>query len=149
MALVRDTSIVEDSGEAGRLLSLPGLSNLEVGSDVTVDQMLLEAHRWAFDRLRRKFTAAQLALVTNQDALKLGVASRFAEILSAQGLIGGGEGVRASDVGDRDYWAEQAKEQVDHFKPEFSAGDEPRASAEAIPVVRNITRSPSFDTTHW
>jgi hypothetical protein len=148
MSLDRDTSIVEDSGEAGLLLSLSGLAGLEIDSDFTVGQLLLSAHQWAYDRLRRKFTAAQLALVTNEEGLKLGVACRFAEILAAQGLLSGG-GARAADEGDRAYWGDQAIEQIDNFKPEFSAGDAPRASSEAVPVVRNITSSPSFDTRYW
>jgi hypothetical protein len=141
VGLDRDTSIVADAGEAGRIISLGGLPNLETDEGApTVAQMLLEAHRWVFDRLRRRFSAAELALVTNTDALKLAVCSRLAEVLSAQGLLGGGE--RAADEGGRDYWGTQAKEQVDLFRPEFSdSRNSPRASSEGVPAVGHVNEA--------
>lgn len=147
MGLDRDTSIVEDAGEAGRLLSLAGLTRVEEPGGVTLDEMLLASHQWAYDRLRRRFSAAQLALVTNEEGLKLAVASRFAEVLAAQGLLEGG-GARVTDAGDRGYWGGQAIDLVDNFRLEFSTGDAPVSTTDGIPVVRNITsrsRGPFFN----
>jgi hypothetical protein len=128
MGLDRDAQLVEDAGEAGRILSVAGLANLETDEGgPTVEQMLLEAHRWVFDRLRRRFAAAELALVTNTEALKLG---------------GGGGGERAADEGGRDYWGIQAKEQVDQFRPEFSdSRNSPRNSSEGIPAVGHVNQA--------
>ncbi len=141
----RDTALVVDAAAAAKLIAVDGLLALNERADgttpdVTVDDLLLAAHQWVYDRLRRKWSAAQLATITNPEPLAAAEAWRFAEVASAQGLIGGdSEGTRAADEGSRTYFGEQAVEAVDGWRPEFPEADSPRASADGIPRMKNIT----------
>jgi hypothetical protein len=147
MGLDYDVSLVEDAGEASRLVGVDGLGNLDVDADLTVDQRLLTAHRWVYDRLRNgshQLTTAALSALSNTEVLKAAVAFRFAEQLAANGLIGGG-GERAADEGVRDYYGAHALTIVDAFRPEFSDDRAaPRLSREATPRMVNRTDGPLF-----
>lgn len=145
MGLERDTPLVADAGEAAKLIAVDGLLALNERADgttpdVTVEDLLLTAHQWVYDRLRRRWTAAQLAVITNPEPLAAAVAWRFAEVGAAQGLIGAdSEGARAADEGSRSFFGDQAIEAVDNWRPEFPTDDAPRASADGIPRIKNLT----------
>lgn len=152
MGLDRDVPLVADAGAAAKLIAVDGLLAMDERADgttpdVTVADLLLTAHRWVYDRLRRRWTAAQLATVTNANGLEAAVAWRFAEVAAAQDLLGGDAGARAADAGSREFFGEQALEQVDGWRPEFPEADSPRASADGIPRIKNLTnptRGPLF-----
>lgn len=144
MGLDRDTALVEDAGEAQRLTAIAGLLALEEDDELSVDSLLLEAHRWLYDWLRNRWTAAQLATVTNTDALKQAEAFRFAEVVAAAGLLTGDAGTRAADTGTRDYYGQQAREILGNWRPEFPAVDIPRNSQEGVPVMRNLVAGASL-----
>lgn len=147
MGLDYETALVEDAGEAARLTGVDELGNLNVEGGITVDDRLLTAHRWVYDRLRNgkhQLSAAALSALSNTEVLKSAVAFRFAEQLAANGLIGGG-GERATDEGVRDYYGNQAAALVDGFRPEFSDTREvPRIATEAVPRLANLTPAPLF-----
>jgi len=142
VGLSRDVCLVENAGEATKLLGgLDGLLNLNKNATVTVDELLLSAHQWVYDLLRNKWTAAQLATVTNTESLARAVAFRFAESSASHKLIGKD---RAGNTEDRDYFAGQALQLVNDWRPEFPATNSPRRSAEGIPTLKNLTTRPLF-----
>lgn len=147
MGLEYDVCLVADTGEAARLTGIDGLANVEVDSDLTVEQRLLTAHRWVYDQLRsgvHQLTTAALAAVSNTEVLKAAVAFRFAESLAANGLLGAGA-ERATDEGVRDYYGGQAAKIIDGFRPQFSDDrPRPRLSNEATPRLANLTPAPLF-----
>lgn len=142
MALDRDSALLTTKAEVVAQTSVQDLGNLESDAEFSVADVLLEAHRWVYDRLKRRFGAAALATLTNQVELKRAVAFRFLELVSAGGYLGDA-GARAAEAGGRSYWGEQAREEVDEFQPEFSdSTDEPRRSDEGVPRVANLSRYP-------
>jgi hypothetical protein len=132
VGLARDTSIVEDAGLAASLIGVDGLQTLN-GEEMTLSGLLLEAHRWAYDMLRGRHGAAAVAALNNEHALKRAVAYRFAEVLTAAGLL------RADDD-LRTYYANEATREVNQFVPEFAdATTAGRVSGEAIPRLANVS----------
>lgn len=135
MALVRATPLLTTIAQVVDLTSVQDLANLEVDGEFSTADTLLKAHEWIYDRLKRRFPTAALAVVTNTTELERACAFRFLEVVLAGGYLGGSET-------SRDYWGAQARDEVDGFQPEYSDGqDVPRASSEGIPVVRNLTSS--------
>lgn len=139
MGLTRDEALVTSIDEVELLAGVRTLENLESEAGYQISDALLEAHRWVFDRLKRRFSSSELATITNQVELKRAVAFRLIEVLAAAGHVGGGEGERAADTGSREFWAAQAREEVDAFVPEFLTSDQPRRSDEGIPAVGHLS----------
>lgn len=137
MALTRTSPLLTTAAQVAALVTLQGLANLEAGGQVSVAGTLLVAHAWVFDRLKRRFSTAQLLTLSNSEELERAVAYRFVELVAA-----GGHLVLPPEQSSPDYWAAQAKDEVDGFQPEWSDdADSPRASIEGIPRVVNITSS--------
>lgn len=132
MALARETPLLSTVAEVVDITSVQDLANLEADSEFSTADSLAEAHRWVYDRLKHRLGSDALAVLTNQTELKRAVAYRLLETVLAGGYIGG-------DQGQRDYWAAQAREEVDTFRPEFSdSTDEGRNSTEDVPTVANF-----------
>lgn len=132
MALSRDSALLTTAGQVVDLTGAQDLANLEADSEFSVADTLLEAHRWVYDRLKRRYGSTNLADLSNQTELHRAVAARFLEVVAASGHWGDAEG--------RDYWGAQAREEVDGFAGEFATAgtDEPRRSDEGIPAVANF-----------
>jgi len=145
VALTRDSALLATIAEVVDISSVQDLANLEADSEFSTADSLLEAHRWVYDRLKRRFPTDALAVLTNQAELKRAVAYRFLEVLAAAGYISAGEGARAADEGARGYWGQEAREEVDSFVPEYSDDTEvPRASNEGVPYLTNVSKRPLF-----
>lgn len=137
MALSRDSALLTTAGQVVDLTGVQDLANLEADSEFSVADTLLEAHRWVYDRLKRRYGSTDLASLSNQTELHRAVAARFLEVLAASRHWG--------DESARDYWALQAREEVDGFAGEFSAGiDEPRRSDEGLPAVANFDSGSAY-----
>lgn len=131
MAISRDSALLTTAGQVVDLTGAQDLANLEADSEFSVADTLLEAHRWVYDRLKRRFGSVDLPSLSNQTELHRAIAARFLEVVAASGHWG--------DADARDYWAGQAREEVDGFAAEFAAGiDEHRRADEGIPVVGNF-----------
>lgn len=144
MGLARDSALLTTAAQVAALTGVQNLENVEAAAQVTVANGLLAAHRWVFDRLRRRFTAAQLATISNTEALELAVACRFLEFCAGAGVLVGDASARAVESGPREYWGKQARDEVDSFAPEFASYDAPRRSSEGIPAVGHVDASPMF-----
>lgn len=131
MGISRDSALLTTAGQVTDLTGVQDFDNLEAGGEFLVADTLLEAHRWVYDRLKRRFESTQLANLSNQVELHRAIASRFLETLAATGLWG--------DTDLRDYWGAQAREEIDGFRAEFTdTTDEPRRVDEGIPAVANF-----------
>ncbi len=142
MGISRDTQLVENAAEAGVLLGgVDSLSSLErEGSSITVAALLLEAHRWVYDELRRRYSAAELLTLSNSEPLERIEAARFAVLLTVHRLILRGA-ENAADL--LAFWTGQANE-VRNFRAEFSATDAARRAGEALPMLANESSRPRF-----
>lgn len=150
MGLARDSALLTTATQVAELTGVQHLANVEAAGQITVANGLLAAHRWVFDRLRRRFAAAKLATLTNTEALELAVACRYLEILAAGGTLAGDALARATELGGREYWGQQAREEVDAFNPEFTGHDAPQRADEGIPAVGHVDApmfmgDPSFE----
>lgn len=142
MGISRDTQLVENASDASVLLGgIDGLASLErEGSAVTVAALLLEAHRWVYDQLRKRYTAAELLTLSNPEPLHRIEAARFAVLLVVHRLI-----LRTSENANDllTFWAGQANE-VLNFRAEFEAAASARRAGEALPGLANQTSRPMF-----
>lgn len=139
MGLTRDTPLLTTVAQVVDLTAVTTLANVEASGEFSAADTLLEAHRWVYDRLKRRYPAGSLAGITNTVELQRAVAFRFLEALAAAGHVAGGED------GTTGYWGTQAREEVDSFQPEFSPEqDVPRVSGEGVPSVTNVSRRALF-----
>ncbi len=147
MALSRESPLLSTIAQVVDITAVQDLANLETDAEFSAADTLAEAHRWVYDRLKHRLGAAPLSALTNDTELKRAVAYRFLEILGAAGYVGSA-GARAAEEGGRSYYGDQAREEVDGFRPEFSdSTDESRRSDEGIPSVGNFDDGFTFGPT--
>lgn len=147
MALARETPLLTTIAEVVDITAVQDLANLETDSEFSTADTLAEAHRWVYDRLKHRLGSDPLTVLTNQTELERAVAYRFLEILGAAGYIGSA-GARAAEEGGRSYFGDQAREEVDGFRPEFSdTTDESRRADEGLPAVGNFEDGWTFGPT--
>lgn len=141
MTLSRSSPLLTTAGEVCDLTGVQDLANLETDDgEFSVADHLLRAHEWVFDHVEQRHGEDAPAAITNQTRLERAIAARFLETLYANGYLSGG------DTGQRDYWGQQAKDEIDRYRPQLSSGDEARGG-EAVPRVKNLGTSALFGTT--
>lgn len=132
MALSRSSALLTTAAQVVDLTGVTDLANLESDSEFSVEDTLLRAHEWVFDMVEQRLGADAPALITNQTRLERAVAARFLTLLYANNHLGAG------DVDQRDFWSNEARDEVNRFRAELTSGDEPRGTAYGIPEVGNF-----------
>lgn len=132
MGLSYDTALISTAADVARLTGVHALGNAFTSGDATLEQFLLEAHRWVFERVRGAGT----------DPAKLANGARLAraEAFYALSLIAEAGYLQSSEPSSvlADRYHARAKEEVDSFRPELESGDEPRRISEGVPVVGHM-----------
>ena len=131
MALDFNTALFAKA-ELVKITGVQDLANLEADSELDLDDLILEATREAFSRVRR--TGMDPALITNQVELRSAVAYMVLERLAMGGYIDPLDD-RATSI---QFYKDKVKELLREFRPTTTEDDAPSNIQDGVPSVGNF-----------
>jgi len=138
------TSLITTAAEVSKLAGIQHLDNLEADSAFTLADLLLEAHREVFRRVKN--AGIDPTLLTNETHLESAVAFEAARRLALAGFLTD-IGEDRMELADR-YQAAREDQLTNSFTPETTAADAPSHGLGTIPVVGNFNDRWSYPGIH-